>query len=564
MRKVRVGRREVEVKQTIVDRIVEAVAPRAGMERLRARVQMELASPAGGYDGGRRDRRSTRNWRPTAGSANADIQPDLDSLRARSRDLARNVPIATGAINTAVTNIAGEGLAVSPAIDRDALGLTDEAAEEWERAAAREWAMWCKCADFAGVQDFAGLQVLALRSALESGDVFAVRRFEEEPGEVYGTKVQLVEADRVGNPTATPDSEKMVGGVQFANGRPVGYSIADRHPGDQMLIRRGQVNWTVYPARDPDGRRQVLHLFDQLRPEQARGVPYLAPVTEALKVLGSYSESEATAALVSSMFTAFVTSEQSEDAQPIVGESAVTDSSLADDELKLSPAAVLGLAPGEKVEFANPSRPNSGFDAFVTAICRQIGVALDLPYELLIKHFTASYSASRAALETAWQFFRRRRAWLATGFCQPVYEWVIWEAVARGRLIAPGFFVDPMLRHAWCRASWVGSARISLDPLKDANADKANLENRTTTRERIIQERFGGSFEETISQLGKEQRAIDEAGLSAVATTNSSAPGSAGAQDAVEGDPEDAGDSETGDAETGDEEAADDAEAEAE
>ncbi len=97
------------------------------------------------------------------------------------------------------------------------------------------------------------------------------------------------------------------------------------------------------------------------------------------------------------------------------------------------------------------------------ALCRQVRVALELPYEILIKHFTASYSASRAALETAWQFFRRRRTWVARRFCQPVYEWVITEAVARGRLVAPGFLEDPLIRRAWLGAYWNGPARISLD-----------------------------------------------------------------------------------------------------
>lgn len=560
-RTVKVGRQTVEVRQTLVDRLVEAISPKAGMDRLRARVQMEMASPQGGYQGGRRDRRQTRNWRPVAGSANADIQPDLPDLRARSRDLARNIPIATGAINTAVTNIAGEGLAASPSIDRQVLGLSDEAAEEWERAAAKEWALWCSCADFTGVQDFNGLQGLALRAALESGDVFAVRRYRDDPGDAYGLKVQLVEADRVSNPNQRADQDGMIGGVSFdGDGRPVGYSIASRHPGDFLLVRAAAITWATYPARGADGRRLILHLFDQLRPDQARGVPYLAPVIEALKVLGSYSESEATAALVASMFTTFVTSEQSDDAASIVGESSLTDTSLSDDELKLAPGAVIGLAPGEKVEMADPTRPNPAFDAFVMAVCRQIGVALELPYELLIKHFTASYSASRAALETAWQFFRRRRAWLAARFCQPIYEWVIEEAVARGRLTARGFFSDPLIRHAWCRANWVGSARISLDPLKDANADKTNLENCTTTRERIIQERFGGSMEQTIAQLGKEQRAREAAGIMPEPPPPAGGQPAAGdsAAEEDEVDSEDDSDVEEGDSdvEAGDQEAA--------
>ncbi|WP_162803227.1 phage portal protein [Salmonella enterica] len=73
------------------------------------------------------------------------------------------------------------------------------------------------------------------------------------------------------------------------------------------------------------------------------------------------------------------------------------------------------------------------------AICRQIGAALELPYELLVKHFTASYSASRAALLEARKMFRMRREWMVLSFCQPIYEEWLSEAVAKGRVIAPGF-----------------------------------------------------------------------------------------------------------------------------
>lgn len=64
----------------------------------------------------------------------------------------------------------------------------------------------------------------------------------------------------------------------------------------------------------------------------------------------------------------------------------------------------------------NPGRPNTAFDGFVVAICRQIGAALEIPYELLVKNFNASYSASRGALLEAWKMFRMYRTWLANDF----------------------------------------------------------------------------------------------------------------------------------------------------
>lgn len=106
---------------------------------------------------------------------------------------------------------------------------------------------------------------------------------------------------------------------------------------------------------------------------------------------------------------------------------------------------MIGLAPGEKVSSVDPGRPNAAFDPFVMAILRQIGVALEIPFELLVKHFTASYSAARAALLEAWKFFYTQRKWLADNFCQPVYEAWLTEAVLSGRVSAPGFFDDPLV-----------------------------------------------------------------------------------------------------------------------
>ena len=84
---------------------------------------------------------------------------------------------------------------------------------------------------------------------------------------------------------------------------------------------------------------------------------------------------------------------------------------------------------------------------------RQIGMALNVPHEVLTKHFQASYSAARAALLDAWRTFRIRRDWLARRFCQPVYEEWLADAVASGLISAPGS--SPT---RWCAAP--GAARI--------------------------------------------------------------------------------------------------------
>ncbi|MBX9456138.1 MAG: phage portal protein [Rhizobium sp.] len=290
------------VAPSLVDKLVGVFSPAAQLRRQVARTA--LASANGGYVGGKRDRRSLQNFLPDGGSANADTSPDLPTLRARSRDLRRNTPIATGAIATRITNIIGEGLRVLPQIDGEALGLDKKAARAWNKKARTEFALASWTADFTGVHSFEELQALVFGSADESGDVLVIRRYRKDPNDTYGTKLQVIEADRLSNPNNRMDSDTVVGGVETSpEGVVLAYHISDRHPGD---VFRKAMSWRRVPAHYNDGRPICLHLFKRLRPDQARGVPFLAPVIEAIKQLGTYSEAEIEAAVLAAFFTVFV------------------------------------------------------------------------------------------------------------------------------------------------------------------------------------------------------------------------------------------------------------------
>jgi len=498
-----------------------------------SRLDVSESTPSnnsGGYRGGRKDRRQMRNWRPKGGSADADTLLDLPDLRARSRDLERGAPIAAGAIATTTTNVIGDGLQLQASIDGRVLGLTPAQADAAELEQEREWAFFAKRADFTRVQHLDEMQELAFRSKKQSGDVIAVRRWRKDPGDVYGTKVQLIEADRLCNPNYAADSETVAGGVEVdGDGVPVAYHIARKHPG---ALRVAGNSWERIPARDEDGRLLVIHLFDRTRPELTRGVPYLAPVIEHLKQISDYSDAEVTAAVVSAMVTLAIETPNDDDENPPLGEK---DSTLAANEVKLGNGAVISLAPGEKANMLNPSRPNANFDPFMLAFLRQVGVALELPFELLVKHFTASYSASRAALEMAWQFFRKQRSRFAWAFCQEIYGWMMDEAVASGRLHRPGYFADPIVREAWLGSEWIGPSRASLNPKMEAEADALDVENGFKTGEQVCIERTGGEIEKKIAQRGKEEALRRAAGLASPAPA-APPPGAAATPDPGAGD----------------------------
>jgi lambda family phage portal protein len=355
------------------------------------------------------------------------------------------------------------------------------------------------------------------------------------------------------------DTPNQSGGVQLdEHGAPLAYHILRGHPGDLRAISR---EWDVVPAFGAStGRRQVLHHFDRRRPGQTRGVPYLAPVIEALKQIADYTEAELMAAVVSGMFTVFIKNEDGEANLSAMVPTSETGGSSSDEDYKLANGAIVGLAHGESIETANPGRPNAAFDPFVTAILRQIGVALEIPYELLVKHFQSSYSAARGAMLEAWRFFKMRRSWLVGTFNQPVYEAFLYEMVARGALSAPGFLDDPLVRHAYCGAIWTGRPMGHMQPLQEANAIQARIDAGISNRDIETAEYNGNDWEDVHQQAAREQKMRKADGLEQLpapapfgAPAKPPAPDAAPAED-DEADPEkdgtndDAADDETNDA----------------
>lgn len=493
---------------TLSDRLVSWLDPARGVERWRARKHEALA---GGYNGAKRTRRQTDGWAPGGGSANADQLPDLPALRERSRDLMRNAPLALGAVSTVVTNVVGTGLAVQPAIDAELLGLSRAQADAWQAAAKREFRLWAesKLCDVTRTQNFYGLQDLCFRSSLENGDTIVLTPVIRTPESPYGLKLQLVEADRLCNPEGRADSPELAGGIAIDQyGAPQTYHIMRSHPGELGRIDR---KWDAIPARGAStGRRNVLHVYRRVRIGQLRGMPYLAPIIELLKQISTYSENEITASVVSSLFTVFIRTQDGADIQvPLDGAPGVADP-YDPSKFKLGPGAALALAEGDTVEFANPLRPNSSFDAFMMAALKQFSMALELPLEVLIKHFTSSYTAARGAFLEAWKFFKVRRGELATDFCQPVYELLIDEAVALGRLAAPGYFRDAAVRAAYLRAEWVGDGPGSIDPLKEAEAAEKRMAIRVSTLQKESMAYDGSNWEDNIAQSKREREAIGD------------------------------------------------------
>jgi len=496
----------------LLDRAFISVAPSYGLKRIQSRMKYEALSQ-GGYIGADTSRRSMRSANAVAGSSDSDDLPSLEKLRGISRDLYRNAPIVHGAIDTMRFNIIGSGLTVQSQIDYKFLGLSEEDAIGWESKAEHIFRFWAESenADVERSCNFYELQTIALMGSLTSGDIFAALPYIERADSPYSLAIQLLEADRCCNPNNKMDTKDLAGGIEVDGlGAPVNYHFTKFHPGDTLLTNQ----WTSVPVFGKSGRRNVLHVFEKTRPGQKRGVSMLAPIIEPLKQFTDYTHAELTAAVVSGLFTVFIETESGEapGGMETEGETANYD----ENEMNLEAGSIIGLADGEKITTANPNRPNTAFDGFTQAVLKQIGAAINLPYEVLMKHFASSYSASRAALLEAWKMFRSRRTWFSQKFTQPVYEAVLTEAVLLGHLSAPGFLEDRMIRKAYCRASWNGPSQGQLNPVQETKAALMRVEEGFSTRTREASEINGTDFDQNISRAKSETSKMHDSGLVAL------------------------------------------------
>ncbi|WP_265822531.1 phage portal protein [Geovibrio ferrireducens] len=497
------------ITENLIDKAIRFVAPVAAQKRMAARIRLGM------YDAfsGASDKPALKSWRASRGDADSDINSALSVLRPRSRDLARNTLLGRGIIRTCRDNVVGSGLYLDARIDRDVLGMSDAEAEKWEANTEREFELFAdstEC-DIERCLNFYGLQELAFTSALINGESFGVLTHIKDRNSPYKLVVNLIEADRCSNPDNKFDTEQLTSGIEKdENGAPVKYHFSSFHPGSLRYFAQKK-EWYEVPAYNSLGLRNVIHLFEKERVGQTRGIPYLTPVIEALRQLEQYTNAELMAAVISGMYTVFLKDEDYDDIDDLENPDGKKEDAVS--ETKMSAGTMVHLGKGKTIENPIPGRPNSGFDPFFNAIVKQIGASLGVPFEIMLKIFQSSYSASQAAMHEAWRFFKHRRMWLATYFIQPIYERWLWEAVALGRISAPGFFADPLRRKAYLGAEWVGPAKGMIDEMKQINAAKTRIETGITTLKEETINLTGGDYKKNLRQRGEELKQMEQYGL---------------------------------------------------
>ena len=315
------------------------------------------------------------------------------------------------------------------------------------------------------------------------------------------------------NPLGMIDTDRLTQGVEVNDfGTPLNYYFTKR-PAWSIDNYSDLLETVRVPAFDRYGEANVLHIFSPDRTDQRRGVSILAPIIVLMKQQERFLESELMAAVVTSMLTAFIESNDEKVDDPFLSNvpedervAQPSEAASADAPLELTSGGIIQLKKGQKVSAVNPTRPNSAYQGFVEAIFSEAASSLGLSYEVVLRKFNSSYNAVRGAILESKKTFDRARRNLISDFCRPVYEKWLSQAILTGVIDAPGYFEDPIKRALWNGCRWIADSAFLLDPLKETQAYKMQLDEQLITRDTACAAINGGEYESVLDGQAEEKK----------------------------------------------------------
>lgn len=372
----------------LLDKAISAIAPQAGLRRLRARAATAHIERYA-YDGAKPGRRSDGWLRPPTDSNSENIS--LGRLRDGGRDLVRNNPLGAKAVREIATKAVGTGIMPRALTDSPAINsILDENFAEWSEEMN---------ADGGG---YPAMQDTAVRSIVEGGESvlrFRPRRLED--GLTVPLQVQLLEPDWVDHTITRPlQGGYIIQGIEFdLLGREVACWMFPSHPGaainTQVLSQP-----LFYPYRVPIKTNNPLEGiergFRKDRAGQVRGISWFAPAMLAMWDLNGYETAEQVRKRMEACLAGFWTGPESDGANPKIGTQTTDPDGKIIEEFR--PGMFTRVPYGSTVTIAEP-KSSGGYGEYMRTRHRIIAAALGIPYEILTGDLSqVNYSSYRGGL----------------------------------------------------------------------------------------------------------------------------------------------------------------------
>lgn len=483
------------------------------------------------------------NWRPMLWSPDNELNPYRDRIVSRVRDLVRNDGWASGAITRVLDNAIGANFRPIPKPNWRALAAYS-GNSRFDPVWAREFTSAVRSHHEAWANDDIGrycdvqrkltlgqIMQLGFRHKLIDGDAVAAMHWLPERVGVgrarYATAVLVIDPDRMSNPQLRFDSMSQRGGVEIDSlGAAIGYWFRQAHQGDWWSAAKS-MTWDYVPRETDWGRPIVVHDFDAAeRADKHRGgAGILAPVVGRLKALIKYDSAELDAAIINSIFGAFV--ESPFDPQ-MVGEALAGSDQLGpyqderikfhnDRKVTVGDVQVSQLFPGEKFNFTTAERPSTNFAMFESAMLRNVSQAAGTSTQQITGNWAdVNYSSARGAMLEAWKTLHRRRHDFAIGFGAPIYGCFLEECMDIDSVPMPSGGEIPSFmecRSAYAAARWMGPGRGNIDPVKERQGAVLGMDAGLSTLETECADASGEYWEDVLDQRMHEVQGFKDRGL---------------------------------------------------
>lgn len=485
----------LEIDINWYDRTVGFFSPKALLKRKRAKIynkylEHKFERKYEGADSGRR----TKGWRTNNQSANAEIAVGQPKVRDRSRDLIRNNPYAARGVQVISNNVVGKGIMTQIKMDTRAAVSTKE---KRANATWRAWAGTPAC-DFEGIHTMAGLQRLAMRAVVESGEVLirrrlSNRRFVTGPDgkqlELPPLKLQVLEADFLATTLQSgllKDGNQIIQGIEIdPTGKKVAYHLFLSHPGSNTLVFASRFRTVRIPASE------ILHLYRMDRPGQLRGMPWLAPTMLRLKDFDLYEDAQLKRQQCAAMFTAFIHDLEGLDADEETKEEVEIGE-------KMEPGIMEILPPGKDIKLSNPPGADN-YKEYTSVVLRSIASGLGITYEALTNDLSeVNFSSARMGwLEMARNIETWRANIMISQFMRPTFDWY------RGGLDLIGETIAGM------RPVFAAPRREMIDPVKETQALKMAVRSGFKTQSGAIRE-LGEDPDTHFNEIESDNKTLDD------------------------------------------------------
>ncbi len=465
--------------------------------------RLQASAPAGKsqqrmYASGRPSRLSG-NFSTLNSSANAELSTSLTNLRGRSRALIRDSAYAKRAKKIIVDNVIGTGIGMQAEVRSTREGLRKTVNDAIETA----WWDWCRAdrCHTGGQLHFCEIERIAMGQVFEAGEVLIRIHPRSFSDSAVPLALEVIEAERIADDYSEPgyvlSNTKVVQGIEVDEFyRPVAYWLRKLHPGETRLTMGETDRVERVPAE------QIMHLRLIDRWPQVRGEPWMHCVIRKLSDIDGYTEAEIVAARAASMY--FATIETGEESSSLAEEQ--------DDgtyQLPLEPGMVEKLAPGEKLNFINPNRPNSALDPFLRYMLREMAAGCGTSYESLSRDYSQSnYSSSRLALLEDRANWRAVQQWFIRSFREPLHRLWLQRAALSGAIQGVPLAEYAAARSKFEAVSFKPRGWSWVDPTKEVEAYKEAVKAGFTTVADVVAQTSGG--QDLAEILQQRRRELDE------------------------------------------------------